>query len=198
MWSRCFRSWCSIIESKKIRFESQGTLLKFGFVSTAKPLLVASYRVAYNCQIQEAPYNCYRGNKAMCITNDKNYSGKRSFKKAWIGAAIKNVIQSQISDLSLDILDQIIADMKASSLKVFCQLDKTTDIENCSQLISLVRYKYDGTIIMENYLFFEDLKRTTKAKDIFQCVKNFFCKTWPRHPSYWFYVYWWCPCYVGK
>ena len=54
-------------------------------------------------------------------------------------------------------------------------MDESTDVENCSQLIVLVRYVHDGSI-KEDFLFCEDLQRTTKAKDTFQCVKNFFAK----------------------
>ena len=86
-----------------------------------------------------------------------------------------NIIQSRIKDLSSDVLDQVIAEIKASSLKISLQLDESTDVENCSQLIVLVRYVHDGSI-KEDFLFCEDLKRTTKGKDIFQCVIIFFAK----------------------
>ena len=36
--------------------------------------------------------------------------------------------------------------MKACPLKIYLQLDKTTDESNCSQLIALVRYVCDCTI----------------------------------------------------
>ena len=99
--------------------------------------------------------------------------GKEASKKLELVPLSNNVVQSQFSDLSLDILDQVIADIKATPLKISFQLDKTTNAENCSQLIVLVRYVHDGTI-MKDFLFCEHLKRTTKAKDIFHCVKNFF------------------------
>ena len=77
----------------------------------------------------------------MRIINDKNYFLKKALKKHEI---LSNVIQSQISDLNLDILDQVIADIKASPLKT-SQFDELTDFENCCQLIALVRYVHDGT-----------------------------------------------------
>ena len=44
--------------------------------------------------------------------------GKEASKKLELVPLSNHVIQSQISDLSLDILDQIITDIKASLLKV--------------------------------------------------------------------------------
>ena len=65
--------------------------------------------------------------------------------------------------------------MKARPLKISHQLDETTDVSNCSQPIALARYFHDGAI-KENFLFWEELKTTTKAKDVFQLVKDFFAK----------------------
>ena len=57
-----------------------------------------------------------------------------------------SIIQSQIQDFCLDVLYQVIAKIKASSSKIYFQLDELTDVENCSQLIVLVRYVHDGSI----------------------------------------------------
>ena len=111
----------------------------------------------------------------MCIRKGKNCSGKEVSNKLALVPLSNNVTLSQISDLSLDILNQVIADIKANPLKISLQLNETTDVENCSQLIALVRYVHDGAIT-EKFLFCEDLKRTTKGKYIFPCVKNFFAK----------------------
>ena len=86
-----------------------------------------------------------------------------------------NVIKSQIDDLSLDILEQVISHIKACPLNISIQLGETTDVSNCSQLIALARYFHDGAI-KENFIFCEELKTTTKAKDVFQFVKDFFAK----------------------
>ena len=70
--------------AKTIRFELQGILLKLGFIPAEKPLLMASYHVdcgEQHSQIQEAPYNCWCNDIAMCITNDKIVLEKEASKK---------------------------------------------------------------------------------------------------------------------
>ena len=44
------------LKSKRIRYESRGTLPKFGFVSAGKPLLLASDHVAYNVAKSKQPH----------------------------------------------------------------------------------------------------------------------------------------------
>lgn len=54
----------------------------------------------------------------------------------------------------MDVLHQVVAHIKASPLKIFLKLDKTTDVINLSQLIKLVRYMHFGTT-MKALLFNE-------------------------------------------
>ena len=70
-----------------------------------------------------------------------------------------NVIHNWIGDLNNDILDQVISDVRSSFLKISRQLDESTNLSNCSQLIAFVRYFSDG--IVKDILFCEELKTTT-------------------------------------
>jgi len=78
---------------------------------------------------------------------------------------------SQIADLSLDFLEQIILHMKASPLTISLQLNKAIDVSNCSRPIALVRYVHDSTV-KENVLFCEKLKAAIKAKGVLEFVKT--------------------------
>jgi hypothetical protein len=55
------------------------------------------------------------------------------------------------------------------------QLEETTDISKCSQLLVFVRYVL-ADAIKEEFLFCESLLETKKAVDILEMVKSFFCK----------------------
>ncbi|KII62156.1 Protein ZBED8 [Thelohanellus kitauei] len=51
----------------------------------------------------------------------------------------------RIADIFADILDQMIQEMKSSTLPIFgIQLDESTDVENGSQLLMYGRYIYDS------------------------------------------------------
>ena len=43
------------LKNKRVRFDSSGTLQKVGFVSSNKPLLLASYKVAYEIAKNKNP-----------------------------------------------------------------------------------------------------------------------------------------------
>ena len=77
--------------------------------------------------------------------------------------------------MSEDILEQVIADIKASPITISLQLDESTDVSNCSQLIAVVRYVKNKKI-EESFLFCQSLETTTKAKDVFHMIKEFFMK----------------------
>ena len=76
----------------------------------------------------------------------ENVLGKEASKKLELVPLSNNVIQSRIKDFSSDVLDQVIAEIKASSSKTSLQLDESTDVESCSQLVALVRYVHDSSI----------------------------------------------------
>ena len=140
-------------------------------------LFLASYHVAYNVAKSKKPHTIAEELIKPCVLQmTEDVVGKEASKKLELVPLSNNIIQSRIKDLSSDVLDKVIAEIKASSLKISLQIDESTDVENCSQLVVLVRYVHDGSI-KEDFLFCEDLKRTTKAKDIFQCLKIFFCET---------------------
>lgn len=52
------------------------------------------------------------------------------------------------------------------------QLDESTDVANCSQLLVYVRYIYEGDF-KDEFLFCKPLETTTTARDVFNTVSSF-------------------------
>ena len=75
--------------------------------------------------------------------------------------------------MSVDILQQVISDICRSESGFAIQLDESTDVTNCAQLLIFVRYVgKEG--VKEEFLMNAALEATTKGDDIFQMVNSFF------------------------
>ena len=86
-----------------------------------------------------------------------------------------NTIQRRLSEMAEDIKQQIVAEIQAAPLKMFAiQLDESTDVARCAQLLVFVRYIKDGDF-QEEFLVCHALEATTKG-DVFQEVSKFFEK----------------------
>ena len=74
--------------------------------------------------------------------------------------------------MSADILSQVITNLQETQF-FSLQLDESTDVSNCAQLIAYVRYIGDENIIDE-FLFRKSLETMTRGEDIFRVLQNFF------------------------
>ncbi|XP_032742843.1 protein ZBED8-like [Rattus rattus] len=84
-----------------------------------------------------------------------------------------DTVRRRIHDMSADILDQVIQEIKSAPLPAFSiQLDESTDVASCSQLLVYVRYIKDGDF-KDEFLFCKPLERTTTALDVFEAVGSF-------------------------
>jgi len=84
-----------------------------------------------------------------------------------------NTVQRRIVDMSNDILQQVISEVKSSTVGFTIQLDETTDVANHAQLLVFVRYVGNGCI-QEELLMNTELEATTKGEGIFKMVQSFF------------------------
>lgn len=72
--------------------------------------------------------------------------------------------------MSKNILDTVLNEIKSSPFFAL-QLDESTDVASCSQLLVYVRY-IKGDDLKEECLFSESLSTTTRGEDVFQTMKN--------------------------
>ena len=159
---------------KRARFDNRATLPVLGFVSIDKPIITASYEVAYLIAKQGKPHSI--GEKLLKPAAMKMANillGKDAEAKFSLIPLSNDTISGRIDDMSGDILAQIVADLISSPVKFSLQLDESTDVSNISQLVVFVRY-VKGKEIMEEFLFCKPLKTTTKAVDVKQLVDEFF------------------------
>ena len=83
-----------------------------------------------------------------------------------------DTVKRCILDMSNDILEQVTTELKSSS-SFAIQLDESTDVSSCSQLLVYVRYM-KGHSVKEEYLFSEPLATITRGTYVFDIVNKFF------------------------
>ena len=129
------------LKTKRARYEKIGTLPKMEFTSVEKPHLLASYKVAYRIAKEMKPHTLAEEVVKPCVIDMADIIlGDGAARKLKQVALSNDTIARRIKDLSIDIRDQLISDLKASPLKISIQLDESTDVSNCSQLICFFRY----------------------------------------------------------
>jgi len=70
-------------------------------------------------------------------------------------------------------LNQVVFGSKARPVKISVETDVSTDASNCSQLIVMVRYVKEKSVV-EDFLFCASLETSMTVIEVFKLVKNFF------------------------
>lgn len=162
---------------KRARFDKVGTLPMLGFVQSSKPLLEASYRAAYAIARDKKPHTIGETFlKPVVIEMARIVLDQQSANKLAEISLSADTIHDRISDMSNDVLDQVVQDLLCSPVGFSLQLDESTDVANCAQLLVFVRYVKAGGNVVEQFLFCQPLTSTTKAEDIFNLLKEFFAQ----------------------
>ncbi|XP_068235605.1 protein FAM200C-like [Palaemon carinicauda] len=135
------------LQVRRARCEKKGTLPQLGFKPVQKPLVQASYEVAYQCITAKASHSAPENLIKPCtIRMVQLFLGTEAAKKMKDVPLSNNVIGGRVEDMSCDILDQIVEEIQASPTRIGLQLDESTDVSNLSQLIVYTRYIKDGEI----------------------------------------------------
>ena len=133
----------------------------------------ASYEVALQIAKQKKPHTVGESLVKPCLLKAvKLVLGESSEAKMRQISLSNDTIQRRISDMSEDVKEQVINEMKTSPL-FSLQVDETTDVASCAQLLVFVRYIHLGDV-KEEFLLCSELKTTTKSADIMEKIKTFF------------------------
>lgn len=101
----------------------------------------ASYQVAYQIAKSKKPHTVDEELIKPCaLEMAKIVLGKEAEKKLQQVSLSNDVIRNRIIDMSEDILEQTVADIKASLVQISLQVDESTDISNYCQLMAVVQY----------------------------------------------------------
>ena len=155
------------------RYDEKSALPVFGFVPVDKPILTASYELAYLIAKQGKPHIIgEKLAKPAALKMANIMLGKAAENKLSQIPLSNGTVSNRIDKMSDDILAQIVSDLISSQAKFSLQLDKTTDDASLSQLAVFVRHvKEDG--IKKDFIFCQ-LLTSTKAIDVKKLVDNFF------------------------
>ena len=169
-------------DKDKIYFERQSKALQkmrmdaLGELFTGEHKIVeASYVVAHEIAKQKKPHTIGETLIKPCILKMVDIMLGKDAKKKLASVSLSNsTIEKIIKDLSDDIKCQAVEEIKTAPFGLFAiQIDKSTDISSCAQLMVFAKYVYNDTF-KEEFLFCSPLETTTKAADILKKISTFF------------------------
>lgn len=103
----------------------------------------------------------------------KRVIGEESLSKLQNVSLSNDTIRRRIVEMSNDIAIQVYTEIKSSEFGFGIQVDESTDVTKCSQLLVYVRYAHDDKLKTE-LLLCEELLSTTRGEDVFQLIDDFF------------------------
>ena len=135
--------------------------------------LEASYHISYRIAQMKKLYTIGEKLIKPCLLEATELVlGEKESKMAQISLS-NDTVKSRISEMSADILAQTVKAVKESPVYSL-QLDESTDVSSCSQLVVYCRY-FDG-VMKEEYLFSEPLATTTRGEDVFNLLEAYLTK----------------------
>ena len=155
---------------KRQRLDARGDFQQHS-KSLVEALYVVSFMIAKECK----PYTIGETLIKPCATEmARIVLGPESEKKLKQIPLSNDTVNRRIAKLSANIKEQVISKLKNSPFGMFSiQLDETTDVASCSQLLVFCRY-FTESDMKDNMLFCSALETTTKAVDVMQTLAKFF------------------------
>ena len=136
-------------------------------------IVEASYKVSYIIAQKRKPHTLGEEVIMPCAKEIvRLLIGEEAVKKVDNISLSNSTVKRRITDLSLNIKENVVAEVKRSTY-FSIQLDEATDVSSLSQLMVFCRYIFENQF-KEELLFSSALETTTKATDILELVQMFF------------------------
>ena len=139
-----------------------------------KAVLEASYRIVFRIAQAKKPHTIGEELLKPCLVEATTLvlGGEKASKLKEISLS-NDTVKKRISEMSQDILLQVVEEVRSSPL-FSMQLDESTDISSCAQLLVYAHYIFENNVKVQ-YLFSEPFS-TTCREDVFKIVKDVFEK----------------------
>ena len=124
----------------------------------------------------------------------RNLIGEKDAAKLDRVSLSNDTVRRRIKEMSDDISNQVTAGIRASTFGFAIQVDESTDVTNCCQLLVYARYT-EGNDAKTELMMSEELSETTKGKDIFNLLDKFFKQNHLDWKISWMYNRW-CSFYA--
>jgi len=105
----------------------------------------------------------------------QNLIGEKDVAKLDSVSLSNDTAKRQSREISVDIADQVTEWIKASKLGFAIQVDESTNITNCCQLLNYARYIQDNNVKTE-LLISKELPDTTRGKEVFNLLDKYLKK----------------------
>uniref|UniRef100_K7G433 Uncharacterized protein n=1 Tax=Pelodiscus sinensis TaxID=13735 RepID=K7G433_PELSI len=155
----CFERWLSGLKQQCLDSAS-------AFYSKTKNGVHASYIVAYKVA---------QAKKPLTIVEQLVLPCEKEIVRLVLGEkylSLTTHVSRQINEISKNISEQVVDEIKKFPLFAI-QLDESTNVTLCAQLLVFARYMVEGDF-KDEFLFCKTLDTTTKAQDVMEIVNNFF------------------------
>ena len=163
----------SFIQGNEASLKRQKLDYEGYFLQQNKALVEASNETAFAIAKQTKPNSIGETLVKPCvITMVKLVLGENCTKKIEQISLSDDTVKRRIAHMSLDVKQQVINEIKSSPFFAF-QVDKSTDVALCAQLLVFVCYIHEHDIKNE-FLFYTPLKTTTRSADVFETISTFF------------------------
>ena len=111
------------------------------FSPPQKPILHTSYQISFQISKLNKPHTVGEELIKSCVVKMAiNVLGKEAAKELQQVSLFYDIIHDRFVAMSEDILEQVVDDIKASPVKISLQVDESTDVSNCYELVVVGRY----------------------------------------------------------